>query len=512
MHDVIEQLRKYSEAVADRVPAVSADSVTDRPSRRRYQRMLTAAAVVVVLALVVGVVVTRDGGTRRRPASSVPKPSKVTTIEPRNNTEGIDLIEPPPLGPRGDIATAFTGTELVAWGGDLEASNMGLPGPDRTYADGAAYNLATRRWRPMSTGPLPTTTSTRVAAATAAGVVVASDRAVARWNPASDTWTAFDQAPTAVRDLTTAGVDLVLSFSAQASLNPSTGRWSTWPTPPVALQDTTTAWTGTELIAVGRGSESLAALAFNPATRRWIQLPAPTGLDANAFRIAWDGSRVIGVDYAMASATYTPGATAWIAGSEVPARFFEHWPQLAAADPGVVTTMARALIVGDADRWVPVPLPEQIGAGVLVPLTTEPGTRAAQIAMIGNRHDGTLAVVIVDPVRLAANVRLLQVGMVGVPVVDNARIAKVTGEGGSSPQRTVTAELQTRSGTCTVTSGYQGFSRRDLPPRWIRDSADGTRWHADVTTTDRVTVDCTTAEDARKLTDQIKLPDETPSP
>ena len=142
MHDVIEQLRKYSDAVADRVPAVSADSVTDRPSRRRYQRMLAAAAVVVVLALVVGVVVTRDGGTRRRPASSVPKPSKVTTIEPRNNTEGIDLIEPPPLGPRGDIATAFTGTELVAWGGDLEASNMGLPGPDRTYADGAAYNLA----------------------------------------------------------------------------------------------------------------------------------------------------------------------------------------------------------------------------------------------------------------------------------------------------------------------------------------------------------------------------------
>ena len=60
--------------------------------------------------------------------------------------DGVVLLAPPPLAPRGDSVVAWTGRELVVWGGDVEAS-MPRVGAPRSYRDGAAYNPGTGRSR-----------------------------------------------------------------------------------------------------------------------------------------------------------------------------------------------------------------------------------------------------------------------------------------------------------------------------------------------------------------------------
>jgi hypothetical protein len=101
----------------------------------------------------------------------------------------VERLPLPPLAVRGDAAVVWNGSEVVVWGGDVEAINMGLPGPDRNFSDGAAFDPQIRSWRRLARSPLsrvgvPSTATNSVGAPTARGAVFARGHHVALWQSA----------------------------------------------------------------------------------------------------------------------------------------------------------------------------------------------------------------------------------------------------------------------------------------------------------------------------------------
>ena len=59
-----------------------------------------------------------------------------------------ESIPPAPIATRGGGSVVWTGKELLVWGGASDGN------PQLLYADGAAYNPRTRAWRRLPTAPL----------------------------------------------------------------------------------------------------------------------------------------------------------------------------------------------------------------------------------------------------------------------------------------------------------------------------------------------------------------------
>lgn len=122
-----------------------------RRRRRRRVGAALAAGLLVVLGVAVPVV-TSQHQTRQ--------PSTLTATSPpaAPAPAGADLaalvaghwstLPAAPIPPRQGAATVWTGTELLIWGG---ASG---PQVDVRHNDGAAYNPATHTWRALPAGPL----------------------------------------------------------------------------------------------------------------------------------------------------------------------------------------------------------------------------------------------------------------------------------------------------------------------------------------------------------------------
>jgi len=101
--------------------------------------------------------------------------------------------------------------------------------------------------------------------------------------------------------------------------HPQAGRWSTLPAAPLpALQMTAGAWTGRELVVVGetynlKGQITAYAAAYDPATRTWRRLPAPSGrrqhIEGRPSAV-WTGREVLvlGGDFHEA---YAPATNRW---------------------------------------------------------------------------------------------------------------------------------------------------------------------------------------------------------
>lgn len=510
MLDVTEQLRRYGDAVTatvDAVPAAEVGSIATEPTRSRrpvWQPLFAASAAVALVA----------GGLWFATRSSDPPlpSSDPSSPEPKITTgsgPGIELLDPGPLTPRADAAVAWIGEELVVWGGDIEAANQGLPGPDRQFGDGAAYNPATREWRRMADGPLPTNADTALAVATDRGVVIARGTSVALWDPRTNTWRKFDDAPSAVTDLTSTGTQVV-SVSVNAALDLGTGRWQSLPEPPLKLERPVAVWTGTELVVVGQLSfYEPGAVAFDPKRGNWRELPTPPALNPAALSADRDGDRVIFVDYEMHVAAYRrrAGTDEWQVLPSVPARFYEYSPKLVSVPPAMIVSTANAVVVrATNDIWTPVPNDELEfwgSAAAMAPAGT--ARDQASLFVFGITRTGENRLALVDPERLAESARTLQVGVVSARL---PATAKLTGsaydtQGGDR----VLVELSTPTGTCTLTSTYGGIVLAAGP--WAPTDAGGGTWSAQATTTDRVQVSCADPGTAKEIVDATKLP---PSP
>jgi hypothetical protein len=190
------------------------------------------------------------------PSTTVARPDETTVDEA---TGEWSEIAGSPLSPRRYPAVAWTGTELLVWGG--------LGG----LRDGAAYDPQTSTWR-MLAEPPPT-----------AFVGVKSDSVAALFTD---------------HELLVVTGELHVGHAAAAAYSPVVDSWRTIATPPFDVREGMfTAWTGREAIFYGGvAGDTLpdqTGYAYEPATDDWREIPnSPLGYRAGA-GVAWTGTELV---------------------------------------------------------------------------------------------------------------------------------------------------------------------------------------------------------------------------
>lgn len=262
-------------------------------------------------------------------------------------------LPPARLAPRADHLAAWTGTEMLIWGGHPGTET---PFGDNEFVDGAAYDPAADRWRPLAAYPLGPRYGGRAVWTGRLLVVWGGARAQegedppalsdgAAYDPVADRWTRLPASPLAGRKVPLAaptrnGVLLSWGFGSgnravgdSAVYDPASQKW----TPAAPAPPTESAWcfdlagcvgvdTGRRVVFAGEG------LAYDPEADRWSRIAespfANPFLDGKA--VAWTGERVV----VWGGGTYE---------GEV-----DSYPATVAADPAGLAYDPRA------DRWEPV--------------------------------------------------------------------------------------------------------------------------------------------------------------
>jgi len=192
-------------------------------------------------------------------------------------------LPPSPLSARRDAAAAWTGRELLVWGGRDATGHRG---------DGAAYDPAAGAWRPLPPAPLAARSGADAVWTGQRAVVVggADDggprRDVAAYDPAVDEWTAVAALPDPVGVIdavAAAGGVVVWSYGLAAGA----------PITPLGLDDAGTSWRPLpplppdvrRLAGIVQGGDTVHAVAeaSSPPVTRLLALPAPAG--------GWGGGR-----------------------------------------------------------------------------------------------------------------------------------------------------------------------------------------------------------------------------
>ncbi|MGI8808681.1 MAG: Kelch repeat-containing protein [Acidimicrobiales bacterium] len=214
-----------------------------------------------------------------------------------------------PLSARAPAVTAWTGKEMIAWGG-VAAEGV--------LADGAAYDPARDRWRPLAPGPLSARDGVS-SAWTGRELVIWGggdlDKGLpdgAAYDPATDRWRTIALAPLSPRAggaaawtgremVVWGGIDppAAVEFRDGAAYDPATDRWRPIAESPLSgRNDAAAAWTGRELLVWGgntvRGDTFLAdGASYDPATDRWRLMANAPLVARSAPAAVWSGRELL---------------------------------------------------------------------------------------------------------------------------------------------------------------------------------------------------------------------------
>lgn len=335
-----------------------------RPSRRRVSLSAAAAVLAVVAIGATVLALARDDGTSPArldvvPPSTVPPSTVLSSTMPPDDAGPVD---PPvfPLEVRHSAALVWTGEEIVVWGGELEGPNVGVPDLGwREYADGAAFDPRSATWRTMAPAPLPAIGEFPIGVWTGTHVVIATDRSLAAWDPATDTWTALPDLPADAVAMAWTG-DEVVVVGPNVAVDIEGRTMRALPEPPGPITRGRAFWTGTEVLVfgatqpIGSLQGEAAGYAYDPGRDRWRVIP-PSGLDAQAIDSAWTGRELVAANYDLEAAAYDPQADEWRRLPDAPARAAEWSPVLASVGSRVLAEYYATTIVLDEDRWIPLP-------------------------------------------------------------------------------------------------------------------------------------------------------------
>jgi hypothetical protein len=340
------------------------------PRRQGWRRVATVIVAFVTFAAAAAFAwsalrESHDGAA----SSSTSAPGRAAVVE---FPEGWTELPAPPVY-HDDPVAAWTGQELVLWGGNERDG-------DEHYADGFAFDPAASAWRRIAASPL-VGRSWPAAAWTGEELVIwggshgswagASGLGDgAAYDPISDTWRMIAPAPVPPNSpIVTAwtGRELVVWGSYRgdaagtgAAYEPATDTWRTIADPPIALNDVNTVWSGAEVFAfganLGAGNHAetpfAVGAAYDPATDTWRTLP-PSELSPQASDVAWTGSSMLAADYLLDVAAYDPSADAWQPVPRLPTNACEGYPQLVNVGDVIVAEFCGELVShapGD-DRW-----------------------------------------------------------------------------------------------------------------------------------------------------------------
>ena len=239
-------------------------------------------------------------------------------------------MSPGPLSSRSLVASAWTGDELLVWGGRVSTRG-------RWFSDGAAYDPATDRWRVLPQSPLR---------ARAAAASVWTGRELLVWGGAGAAHNRDGP-----RGFVGPGVETAQTTQAYAdgaAYNPRTDRWRRLaPAPLSPRRNAVMVWTGSVAVvwggtAVGRTEHWPDGARYDPATNRWTPVTSgPLARRDNEFVQAVSlGGRMLvwAANYTTAAAAvYDPGLDAWEAVAAPPVQ------------PG--TPPAMAAVAGGVMAW-----------------------------------------------------------------------------------------------------------------------------------------------------------------
>jgi N-acetylneuraminic acid mutarotase len=226
-----------------------------------------------------------------------------------------------PLTARVNFAGAWTGAELVVFGG--------INGPCASitaYGDGARYDPISGTWRSVSPTGAPSPRGVALAAWTGTEVIVWGGQPTgtcnsvlqtdgALYNPATDTWRPMTSvgAPSSRADYVSVwtGRELIVwgglsrpgdtsrtRLGDGARYDPALDSWTPMATGPVPRDVATAVWTGSEMIVWGgRASDTVGladGAAYNPTTDAWRALPSAGAPSARYYhRAVWTGCSMI---------------------------------------------------------------------------------------------------------------------------------------------------------------------------------------------------------------------------
>ncbi len=288
---------------------------------------------------------------------------------------------PPPPETRGQSATVWTGEKLLTWGGEVLAG-----GGEASEGDGYVFDAAALEWTTMSDAPL----AARVRPASAwtgeellvwGGTdarheVLYGDGAA--YDPGEDAWRVLPDAPISGRaalSVWTGDELLVWGTSIRvdprprdgAAYDPDKNAWRGIATAPIELTDATAIWSGTEMIVLGAAlhggnvAESPTAIgaAYDPSTDTWRALPDPS-LSPQASTAVWNGRELIAWDYGNKTAAYDPRTGEWRDLPDVPLDAGECSPESVPVAEDVFGDYCGRLALFDSttDDWRDISRPE----------------------------------------------------------------------------------------------------------------------------------------------------------
>jgi hypothetical protein len=257
-----------------------------------------------------------------------------TTVAPTTTSRAVSAatevisIDPGPLDGRFGHSVAWTGAEVIVWGGHSGSLTD-------AFSDGAAYNPGTAEWRTIADAPLDGMT----------------------WHFAS--WSGSEM--------------LVVGTAGAAAYEPTSDSWRLLPTPPIPIHRvdadvtdlTEYAWSGRHVYVWNPISDELARL--DPSASEWEFMPGP-GLDVFPAKIIAEDGRVVvfgtrwpsglaePVAYELFGAELTDGTWGELPPIDFLTDFYAN-----VADPGTASFVGEHVLVwGD-------PSPEAADARLLQP-------------------------------------------------------------------------------------------------------------------------------------------------
>ena len=193
-------------------------------------------------------------------ASAVPPPASASMTDPFAGTAAALIADhwsqlpAAPIAPRTAGVVAWTGTQLIVWGGASDGRS------DATlYADGASYDPATKQWTTLPVAPV-------------------SARTQMGWVWTGSSLVVFGGYGSVASD------GSVAPLADGAIFTPSTNSWRKLPSAPLSPRfNPELVWTGHEVLVIGGdpADESVdgpgyaaGEAAYDPSTNRWRTLPA----------------------------------------------------------------------------------------------------------------------------------------------------------------------------------------------------------------------------------------------
>jgi hypothetical protein len=302
------------------------------------------------LLLVLGVVGCAESSPPSLGREGAPTDGERSRSRPifQNLEEGWTKFPSPPEVRSSTAATAWTGKELLVWGGYVYTGFS----DEVPRSDGFAFDGRSMKWETIAASPL----AARILPASAwtgdefliwggsdhRGGFFADGAA---YDPVTDSWRTLPSAPIGARaplfvwterEFIVWGTALRVEDRPQdgAAYDPATNSWRTIAEAPIELTDATAQWTGSEMLVFGAAlhggnkpeSETAIGAAYNPATDTWRRLP-DSSLSPQASTAAWNGREMIAWDYLHETAAYDPAEDKWRKLSDVPLEDYECSPQ-----------------------------------------------------------------------------------------------------------------------------------------------------------------------------------------